>query len=76
MDPGGTPGTGLLPRDKRGVCGGDGRREEQEERAGHGHEKIPSPVPGRDYGSLCSSTRRFCARPAAVLFGATYPDAP
>ena len=65
-----TPRRRLLPLDGRGGCGGDGRREEHHERAGHGHGKIPSPVPRRDYGSLCSSTRRFCARPAAVLFGA------
>jgi len=54
----------------------EGGREEHRERAGHGHGKIPSPAPGRDYGSLCSSTRRFWARPAAVLFGPIYPDAP
>src|SRR2546425_381201 len=29
------------------------------------------PLQRRRYGSLCSSTRRFCARPAAVVFGAT-----
>src|SRR2546425_5826229 len=29
------------------------------------------PLQRRRYGSLCSSARRFCARPAAVVFGAT-----
>src|SRR5207245_7911114 len=32
-----------------------------------GASRPPHPVP---YGSLCSSTRRFCARPAIVVFGA------
>ena len=74
-DPGGrrrAPGSG---RGRLGLLGRSGRGgqrhgEAKDERAEHGAgRKYRCPALHR-YGTLCNSTRRFCARPAAVLLGA------
>jgi hypothetical protein len=36
----------------------------------------PHPIKNPHYGSLCSSTRRFCARPSGVELGATGTSSP
>ena len=57
---------------------GDERAAREERDMPHGGPKISRRAPSdhRRQGSLCSSTRRFCARPPAVLLGAMWPDAP
>src|SRR5439155_15113477 len=50
--------------------GGGGHGEQEHQRAEHGGRRTYRRPARRRYGSLCSSTRRFCARPAAVLLGA------
>ncbi len=60
----------LLRCGKGSRRGGDRHGEQEHQRAEHGGRRTYRRPARRRYGSLCSSTRRFCARPAAVLLGA------
>src|SRR6266567_820709 len=68
--------TRLLRRGRRSRHGGDRYGDENHQRAEHVGRRTYRGPARRRYGSLCSSTRRFCARPATVLLGAMYPEAP
>src|SRR2546427_1346545 len=60
----------LLRRRKRSRRGGERGGEQEQQQAEHGGRRTYRRPARRRYGSLCSSTRRFFARPAAVGFGA------
>ena len=66
-------GGAVLRRGRRGQRNGDESAAREKGDVPHGGAKISRRAPSdhRRQGSLCSSTRRFCARPLAVLLGAT-----
>src|SRR6266516_2413523 len=66
-------GRAVLRPARRGQRNGGERAQREQRNVPHGGAKISRRAPSdhRRQGSLCSSTRRFCARPAAVLLGAT-----